>query len=55
MRADLTGVHIRWLAGANPTNAEYEMLADEPADVSHPPGKNLIARITVYIKKLASN
>ena len=55
VRADLTGVHIRWLAGANPTKVEYEMLADEPADVSHPPGKYRIARIAAYLKKLASN
>lgn len=55
VRADLTGVHVRWLAGANPTDAEYQMLADEPADVSHPPGKYRIARITAYMEKLASN
>ena len=55
VRADLTGVYIRWLAGANPTKDEYEMLADEPADVSHPPGKYRIARIAAYIKKLTSN
>ncbi len=55
VRADLTGVHIRWFAGANPTVTEYEMLADEPADVSHPPGKYRIAKIAAYIEKLASN
>ena len=55
VRADLTGVHIRWLAGTNPTKAEYEMLGDEPADVSHPSGKYRIARIAAYIKKLTSN
>ena len=55
VRADLTGVHIRWLAGAKPTDAEYQMLADEPADVSHPPGKYRVAEIAAYLENLTSN
>lgn len=56
VRADLTGVHMRWLSGSKPTEAEYKKLAwaDDPADESHPPGTYRIAKITAYLQQLES-
>ncbi len=54
VRADLTGVHLRWLSASKPSKDEYTALAwaADPADGEHPPGAYRIARISEYIDLL---
>lgn len=54
VRADLTGLYLRKMAGATPTEDEYKALgwASDDADSEHPPGAYRIARISEYINQL---